>query len=299
MDLPVDAFLTALYTIVDDWYQEHAPGLRAGKVGAHPEFSDSEVLTLSLAQHWLGFHSERRFLRFIRRNYRALFPRLLDQSQFHRRARSLCWVLNAFRQGLATQAGVLTAGAYLIDGTPVNVRHWRRYGPRSLLFPGAALGHCAAKKETFYGDQLLLLLTQDGRRRDFVLLPANADERVGLEELLEHYRNLEGYGDKGFLDQERQERLRQRDGHRLFTPKRRNQKQQNPKEWDRACSRIRQRVATAIDPAKDFFGLEEPGALTFFGLCSRLIAKLTGMTVAAWANCQQGRSPLALADFRF
>jgi hypothetical protein len=299
MDMPVDAFLTALYTIVDDWYQAHAPALLAGKVGDHPEFADSEVLTLSLAQHWLGYHSERRFLRFLRHNYLPLFPRLLDQSQFNRRARSLCWLLNAFRRWLAEQAGALTAGTYLLDGTPIHVRHWRRYGPHSLMFPGAAVGYCAAKKETFYGYKLVLLLTVDGRLLDFVLLPANADERTALDELLPKYRHFKIYADKGFLDQGRQERLYQRYGHQLYTPKRKNQKAQHPKGWEACCARIRQRVETAIDQGKDFFGLEEPGALTFWGLCSRLLAKLTGLTLAAWANGQRGRAPLLLADFTF
>jgi hypothetical protein len=299
MNMSQDTFLTGLYTIVDDWYQAEGARLLAGKVGARPEFSDSEVLTLALAQHWLGFASERRFLRFMRQNHRALFPRLVVQSQFNRRARQLGGLLQAFRRWLLDQADVRLAGQYLIDGTPVKVRHWRRYGPRCLMFSGAAVGHCAAKKETYYGYKLVLLLTLDGRIFDFALIPANADERAALEELLEQYRHLEVFGDKGFLDQQRCARLQQRYGHRIWTSKRRNQKQQDPPEWTRCCNRLRQRVETAIDQAKDFFGLEMPGALTFDGLCSRLIAKLTGMTVAAWVNRQQGRSPLALADFAF
>jgi hypothetical protein len=299
MNMPVDAFLTAVYTIVDDWYQGHAPALLAGKVGDHPEFADSEVLTLSLAQHWLGFRSERKFVRFVRQNYLPLFPRLLSQSQFNRRARALCWLLNALRRWLAQQAGTPTVGRYLIDGTPVHVRHWRRFGPHCLRFPGATLGHCAAKKETFYGYKLVFLFTPDGRLLDFVLLPANADERVALDELLGQYRNFEIFGDKGFLDQERAQRLRQRYGHRLWTPKRKNQKQPHPKGWEAACNRVRRRIETAIDQVKEGFGLEAPGALTFWGLCSRLIAKLTGLTLAGWINHQQGRSPLALAEFAF
>ncbi len=58
MNRPTETFLTTLYTIVDDWYQQHAPRLLAGKAGKKPLFSDSEVMTLSLAQHWLGlWHS--------------------------------------------------------------------------------------------------------------------------------------------------------------------------------------------------------------------------------------------------
>lgn len=299
MEMPVDAFLTAVYTIVDDWYQAHAPTLLAGKVGKKPAFADSEVLTLSLAQHWLGYASETEFLRFIQHNYRPLFPRLVTQGQFNRRVRNLTPVLGAFRRWLAEQVGAPTAGVYLIDGTAIHVRHWRRYGPRCLMFPGAGLGYCAAKKETFYGYKLVLLVTLDGRLLDFVLLPGGADERLALDELLQRYRHLEVFGDKGFVDQARQERLAQRYGHRVWTPKRQNQKQQNPKEWDALCTRLRQRVETTIDQAKGVFGVEKPGALTFWGLTSRLTAKLTGMTLAAWVNVQHGRSPLTLAGFHF
>lgn len=297
MEMPVDAFLTALYTIVDDWYQAHAPREVTHRPGAKPEFTDSEVMTLSLAQHWLGFASETEFVRFVGLNYRPLFPRLLDQSQFNRRARSLCWLLDAFRRWLVGQAEAHTAAYYLLDGTPVHVRHWRRYGPRSLRLPGAALGYCAAKRETFYGYKLVLLCTGDGRLLDFVLLPADVDERVALDELLERYRNLEIFADKGFVDQGRQAYLREQYGHRLWTPKRQNQRVQNPKEWDACCTRLRQRVETTIDQAKDYFGLEQPGAKTLWGLKSRLIAKLTGLALAATLNRERGRSPLALAGF--
>lgn len=71
MNMPTETFLTTLYTIGDDRYQVHAPRLLAGKAGKKPEFSDSEVITLSLAQHWLGFADERKGAQF-----------LLDNSHF-------------------------------------------------------------------------------------------------------------------------------------------------------------------------------------------------------------------------
>ena len=82
MNMPTETFLTTLYTIVDDWYQEYAPTFLAGKAGAKPIFSDSEVITLSLAQHWLGISDEREFLRHVRNDWLPLFPRLVSQSQF-------------------------------------------------------------------------------------------------------------------------------------------------------------------------------------------------------------------------
>jgi hypothetical protein len=299
MNMPVDAFLTALYTKVDDWYQTQGPVLLAGKVGAKPLFADSEVITLALAQHWCGFQKEREWLRFIAHNYRALFPHLLSQSEFNRRARNLCWLLNALRHWVVEQMGAYAAEYRLIDGTPIQVRHWRRYGRTHLLLPGAALGYCAAKKETFSGYRLVILTTLTGVITDWELIPANADEREAALDLLESYRDRTIFGDKGFLDQLRQALLAERTGNQLLTPKRANQKAQQPPAWEALMSRFRRLMETTFSQGKDCFGLERPRARTLWGLLSRLIAKLTGMTIAAWANVGQGRSPLALADFTF
>ncbi len=116
------------HTIVDDWYQQHTPALLAGKAGKKPLFSDSEVMTLSIAQRWLGMNEEREFLRLVRNNYlplfpRLVFPRLIGQSQFNRRARGLCWLIHRMRQHLVVQMGITASPCQLIDGTPVQVRH--------------------------------------------------------------------------------------------------------------------------------------------------------------------------------
>jgi hypothetical protein len=299
MNMPVDAFLTALYTKVDDWYQAEGRALLAHKPGAKPVFSDSEVITLSLAQHWCGFPKEREWLRFIAHNYRALFPGLLSQSEFNRRARQLCWLINALRRWVVAQMGAYEAEYRLIDSTPIQVRHWRRYGHTHLLLPEAALGYCAAKKETFYGYRLVVLTTLEGVITDWQLIPANADEREAALDLLETYRDRTIFGDKGFLDQLRQALLAELTGNQLLTPKRANQKEPHPPAWEAFMNRFRRLIETTFSQGKDCFGLEKPRARTLWGLLSRLIAQLTGMTIAAWANVAQGRSPLTLAGFSF
>jgi hypothetical protein len=168
-----------------------------------------------------------------------------------------------------------------------------------LLLPGAQLGYCAAKKETFYGYRLVVLTTLDGVITDWELIPAAADEREAALDLLDEYRHCTALGDKGFLDQFRQALLTALTGNHLLTPKRRNQKEQHPKAWEVLMNRLRRRIETTFSQGKDCFGLEKPRARSLWGLISRLIAKLTGMTLAAWINRQQGRSPLALADFSF
>jgi hypothetical protein len=298
-DMSVETFLTVLYCVVDELYQQLAPTWLAGKVGCKPKFSDSEVLTLMIAQHWCGFQKEANWLRFIQNNYWALFPRLLDQSQFNRRARNLCWLLNRLRHHIVEQMGALQAVVRLIDGTPIHVRHWRRYGKTHLMLPEAALGHCAAKKETFYGYRLVVMTTPDGVITDWELIPGNADEREAAWDLLYEYRNLLGLGDKGFLERLRQQVLEEDRAVVLLTPKRKNQKAQNPPGWDAALNRVRRLIETAFSQSKEGFGLEKPYARSLWGLLARLIAKLTGLTMAAWFNKQNGRSPLQLVGFTF
>ena len=45
MTVDLDTFLVALYTIVDDLYQEHFAPLKPRRPGKRPELSDSEVVT--------------------------------------------------------------------------------------------------------------------------------------------------------------------------------------------------------------------------------------------------------------
>jgi len=106
---------------------------------------------------------------------------------------------------LIDEMDLLKTPCQLIDGTPVQVRHWRRFGK----------GHL---------------------RRVCVL------------------------GDKGFLDQERQALLHQRQGVSLLTPKRRNQKQQTPQVWNAAMNRARRMIETTFSQAKGAFGFGEAGS---------------------------------------
>ena len=85
----------------------------------------------------------------------------------------------------------------------------------------------------------------------------------------------------------------------LLTPKRCNQKEANPDGWDSFLNRVRREIDTTFAQAKGVFGLEKPKARSSWGVLSRLIAKITGLTIAAFQNTQNGRPPLELAEFSF
>ena len=49
-DIPYDTLFAAVYTVVDDWYQEIGWQLVRSRPGVKPCFSDSEVLILEVVR---------------------------------------------------------------------------------------------------------------------------------------------------------------------------------------------------------------------------------------------------------
>jgi hypothetical protein len=56
--IPITDILTIIFVLVDDWYRAEGHKYLQGKVGRKPEFKDSEVMTLMLAQDFIPYPSE-------------------------------------------------------------------------------------------------------------------------------------------------------------------------------------------------------------------------------------------------
>jgi hypothetical protein len=67
--ISIPDLLTIIFVLVDDWYREYGPKPLAGKPGAKPEFSDSEMITLMLAQDYIPYPSETQYIGFICANH--------------------------------------------------------------------------------------------------------------------------------------------------------------------------------------------------------------------------------------
>ncbi|MCB0046476.1 MAG: hypothetical protein KDD92_13695 [Caldilineaceae bacterium] len=117
---------TIIFILVDDWYQIEGVKHLQGKVGRKPVFSDSEVITLLLLMDYLPFPGENQCLGLIRANYLALFPKLVDQSQFNRRVRNLRFLVEEMRRSYLGQLGYLQQTTYLLDTKPVPVVGYKR-----------------------------------------------------------------------------------------------------------------------------------------------------------------------------
>jgi hypothetical protein len=267
--------LTIIYVLVDDWYKAEGHRLLKGKPGVKPVFSDSEVMTLMLAMDFIPFPSETQFLGFIRANYLGLFPRLLVQSEFNRRARGLRLLVEELRRSWLVELGVVHETHFLFDTKPVPVLGYKRSKRHSQFAGSAAYGYCESRKLHYFGYKLVTVTTLAGLPVVCELVPANVDEREAAEAVLFYLHNCDLFGDKGFIGQDWQALIRHLTGNRIWTVKRANQHDQNPAAFDALLCRVRERIEGAFNEIQNTGrNLERLLAKTIVGLCTRLIAKI-------------------------
>ena len=274
--IPISDLLTIIYVLVDDWYQAYGVKLLAGKAGQKPVFRDSEVITLLLAQDYIPYPSETQYIEFIRANYLQLFPKLVTQSQFNRRARALRLLVEELRRYWIVQKGYHLRSHYLLDTKPVPVLGYKRRKSRSDFAGNANYGHCASRNLDYFGYKLVAVSTLEGVPVAYELVPANLDERLAAESVIDYLSNCSILADKGFIGADWQENIVDQTGNVFWTPKRINQHVQNPKALDRWLSQTRERIEGVFHEIQNTGrNLERLLAKTIVGLCTRVIAKMT------------------------
>ena len=274
--IPMTDIFLNIYVMIDDWYQAQASEIRKGQPGKKPDFSDSEMMTVMIAMDYIPFPSERQFVEFVRANYLALFPDLLEQSQFNRRARQVASLLEAFRQSCLIELGITLVSEGLLDTKPVPVIGYRRSKKASEFAGSADYGYCASRKLHYYGYKLVAISTLSGIPIVYDLVPASTDERKAAEALLDQISGFDLFGDKGFLGKTWQAKINQQTGNIIWTPRRKNQHQQQSKTFERWLNGLRLRIEGLFNEIQNVGkNVEKLLAKTILGLCARIAAKMT------------------------
>lgn len=290
---------TYTYVLVDELYQlvaapyDQRPGPRSA-------FTDSELITLTLVAALLGLDAETRFLAYVGRNHRALFPLLPERSRYNRRRRQLIAATNRIRGGLLARLWrVLEAAGRdlaVIDSVPVPVVGDHHAGGDHRWWGEADFGRVPSKKQRLYGFKLHLLISHCGLIRDFALAAANHNDGALTAQLLADKAGLTVLGDQGDINGPVQAHLATENELTLLTPNRRNQLVQLPGALTRAINPFRQIIETVNSQLVGQFQLQQNRAKSLFGLCARVQAKLTAHTLGLYLNYLLGRPLRALMD---
>ncbi len=271
---------TVVFVWVDDWYQAYGVQRIRGQVGAKPAFSDSEVITLLLLMDFLPFPGETQFLAFLRANFLPLFPRLLSQSQFHRRAQRLTPLVEARRQHWVYPLGATQAGLYLLDTKPLPLLGYKRRKDRSDFAATADYGVCVSRHMKYFGYKLVMLCTREGTPVTYDLVAASTDERVAADQVLDRLWQAQVIGDKGFIGEDWQRLYRETRGLQFLTPYRVNQRQTRPPGFNAWLNGVRARIESAFHEVQNTGRhLEQLLCKTVRGLVTHVTAKMTSHTL--------------------
>lgn len=94
-------------------------------------------------------------------------------------------------------------------------------------------GYCASRDLKYFGYKLATICTVNGLPVVYDLVPANFDERLAAEVVLDYLSFCDIFADKGFIGLERQPQLFDQTGNLIWTPRRSHQHYQNSKSLDR------------------------------------------------------------------
>lgn len=278
--ITISDVLTVTYVLVDDWYQTEGRRLLKGKAGCKPEFSDSEMMTLMLATEFIPFPSETQFVEYIRAHYLALFPKLIDQSQFNRRARALRLLVEEVRRYWLKRLANLQGQHFLLDTKPVPVVGYKRSKRHSDFAGSADYGRCVARQLKYFGYKLVMITDLEGLPIVYDLVSANTDEREAAEVVIDYLAGCNIFADKGFIGQHWRDEIYLQTGNHIWTPKRVNQSQQNAWAFDKWLNSLRERIEGTFNVIQNTGrNLERLLAKTVLGLATRVIVKVAGQTL--------------------
>lgn len=287
MHAHLDALLTSIYVLTDDFLQP-----RSGP-GRPPRISDAELITLAIAQVFLGLPNDRQFLALAAYRLGHLFPYRPKQPGYNKRLRGLTAEIEQTINYLAFNSPGFCDELRLLDSTPVPCAASRETVRRSELAGVGGYGYCRSHSRYFWGFRLYLLCASDGTPIAFELAPANAPEREVAREMLERVP-LAGQiviADKGFAGADFEAFMAER-GAEFLRPDRKGER---PRFG--SLGRIRQWIESVFWTCKGQLGLERHGARTLPGLCARVGLRLLALAAGLWHNAEIGRPGRSFAAY--
>lgn len=256
----------------------HKPGLR-------PQFSDLEVVTLTITSEYMSLDSENWLFNKIKSDYADTFPHLIDRSRFNRRKRGLFNILELVRKKLAERF-LEFEDYYIIDSMPLeickNAREKRSKICREVFETSPEKGFCASQNMYFYGYKLQGVCSVNGIFQSIEITKANVHDATFLSQMKTQLSDCVLIGGKGCLSSSQQLDLFHTTNIRLETPMRSNQKNYVKQNW--LFRKTRKRLETLFSQLCDQFMIRRNYAKTFNGFKTRILAKITALTLVQFIN---------------
>lgn len=251
-------------------------------VGRKQKMSDLEVVALSLTAEFMSIDSENSLFKEINKQQ---IPNLIERSQFNKRRRKLFLFLEEVRTKLASRF-LEFEDYFIVDSMPLEIckfsRHRRIKICKNEFETAPSKGFCASQNTWFYGYKLHGVCSVNGIFHSLDITKAEVHDVHFLKNIKQQISDCVLLGDRGYLSQRIQLDLFQTVNIKLETPKRANQKDYKPQPY--IFRKSRKRIETLFSQLCDQFRIRNNYAKTFEGFKTRILAKITALTLIQYIN---------------
>ena len=251
-----------------------------------PKLSDIELISMSLTAEYLSIDSEYQLFRKIP----SLLSSKIDRSVFNRRKRRLFPQIEIIRSKLADQI-VPFEDYFILDSMPLEICKLSRSSRvkicREDYETAPDKGYCASQKMHFFGYKLHAVCSLRGVFKSFDITKASIHDIHFLKNVKESFSDCTLIADKGFLSAEYQLDMFETRSIKLETPMRVNQMNYKPQTY--IFRKSRKRIETLLSQLCDQFMIRRNYAKSFAGFKTRLLTKITSLTVIQVINLKQGK----------
>jgi hypothetical protein len=246
-----------------------------------PKMSDLELISLSLTSEFLGIDSESDLFRKIPE---AIFIKI-ERSVYNRRRRKLVSYLDVLRLKLASYFNEFE-DYFVVDSMPLEIcklsRSYRSKVCKEDVYAFPDKGYCAAQGIHYYGYKLHAICSIEGVFQSIDLSPASVHDINYLKDIKNQISDCTLIGDRGYLSAEIQLNLFETCNIKLNTPMRSNQKEYKKQPY--IFRKKRKRIETLFSQLCDQFMIRRNYAKTFEGFKTRVLAKITALTIVQYIN---------------
>ena len=246
-----------------------------------PKQSNLELAALNITAEYMLHNTELQFFRVIKGTY---LESKIKRSVYNKRRRKLASYTEKIRQWLSQKFSHLS-NLFIIDSIPAEICKYTRAKRSNIcstdnIYPN--FGYCASQKRRYFGYKLHVVCDENAVIHSFDLTPANVHDVNYLKDVKYNLNNCNLVGDRGYINADYQTDLFTHSQIKLSVPVRKNQI--NKIEFSKAKQIKRKRIETLLSQLNGQFSLNINFAKSFEGLATRIISKITALTMIQYLN---------------
>jgi hypothetical protein len=269
------------YEVILKTLQENCSNITSFQQIKTPKLSNLELAALNMTAEYMMHNSELQLFNVIKGTY---LEDKIERSNYNKRRRKLFHYIENIRRCISAKFSRFS-NIFIIDSAPVEICEPCRAKRSNICSTDTIrpnFGYCPAKKVSYFGYKLHLVCDENAIVHSFNFTPANVHDVNYLKDVKYNLNNCELIGDRGYISADYQTDLFNTSQIKLTVPAKKNQ--HNQVGFSTLKRRKRKRIETLISQLDGQFAMNKNFAKTFEGLVTRILSKITALTIIQFLN---------------